>query len=94
MGYDGVDNAINGFNEIELQLKAMKNNHEKMKSTQDNIIEGQKWISTMVEKLLVYMESLGIAQCLQFEYKGHKETNDAKLGSFDGNIGMVRHYIW
>jgi hypothetical protein len=72
----------------------MENNHEEMRSTQDNIIEGQKWISTMVEKLLVYMESLRTIQCPQFEYKGHKETNDAKLGSYDGSIRMVRHYIW
>jgi hypothetical protein len=57
----------------------MESNREKMKSTQDDIIQGQKHISTMVEKLLVYMESLGIVKCTQFEFEGHKETNDAKL---------------
>jgi hypothetical protein len=48
----------------------------------------------MVENLLVYMESSRIVQCIQYKSKGHKETNDAKLGSFDGNMGVVRHCIW
>jgi hypothetical protein len=94
MGYDGIDNAIDGLSEIELQLKVRESNHEKMISTQDDIIQGQKWISTMVEKLLTYMESLGTVQHPQFESKGHEEKNDAKLGSFDGTMGVVRHYIW
>jgi hypothetical protein len=57
----------------------MESNREKMKSTQDDIIQGQKHISTMVEKLLVYMESSRIVKCIQFKFEGHKETNDAKL---------------
>ncbi len=65
MDYDGVNNGIGGFNEIDLRLEAMVNNHEKMKSTQDDIIQGQNHISTMVEKLLVYMESSRIIQCPQ-----------------------------
>jgi acetaldehyde dehydrogenase (acetylating) len=65
-----------------------------MISIQDDIIQGQKWISTMVEKLLMYIESLRIVQRPQFESKGHEEINDAKLGSFDGTMGVVRHYIW
>ncbi len=40
------------------------------------------------------MESSRIVQCIQSKSKGHKETNDAKLGSFDGNMGVVRHCIW
>jgi len=67
MDYDGVNNGIGGFNEIDLRLEAMENNHEKMKSTQDDIIQGQNHISTMVEKLLVYMESSRIIQCPQFK---------------------------
>jgi hypothetical protein len=63
MGYDGVDNAIGGLNEIELWLKVVESNHEEMRYTQDDIIQGQKRISTVVEKLLVYMESLRIGQC-------------------------------
>jgi hypothetical protein len=94
MGYDGIDNAIDGLSEIELLLKARESKHEKMISTQDDIIQGQKWISTMVEKLLIYMESLGTVQCPQFGSKGHEEKNDAMLGSFDGLMGVVRHYIW
>jgi hypothetical protein len=79
MDYDGVNNGIGGFNEINLQLEAMENNHEEMKSTEDDIIQGQKHISTMVEKMLVYMESSKIVQCIQSKYEGHKETNDAKV---------------
>jgi hypothetical protein len=94
MDYDDVDNGIGGFSEIELQLKAMENNHQEMKSTQDDIIQGPKRISTMVEKLLMYMESSWTTQCPQSKFKGHKEINDAKLGSFDGNMGVVRHCIW
>jgi hypothetical protein len=71
----------------------MESNLEEMRSTQDDIIQGQKWISTMLEKLLVNLESLGTDQCPQFESKGHKETNDSKLGSFDGSMEVVRHYI-
>jgi hypothetical protein len=73
MGYDGVDNAIGGLNEIELWLKVMESNHEEMRYTQDDIIQGQKQISTVVEKLLVYMESSRIGQCPWFEYEGHKK---------------------
>lgn len=77
MDYDDVDNGIGGFNEIELQLGAMENDHEEMKSTQDDIIQGQKRISTMVEKLLMYMESSRTTQCFRSKFEGHKETNDA-----------------
>jgi hypothetical protein len=94
MDYDGVNNGIGDFSEIDLRLEAMENNHEEMKSTQDDIIQGQKRISTMVEKLLVYMESSRIVQCLRSKFEGHKETNDAKLRSFDGNMGVVKHCIW
>jgi hypothetical protein len=94
MDYDDVNNGIGGFNEIELQLEAMENKNDEMKSTQDDIIQGQKRISTMVEKLLVYMESSKTTQCFRSKCEGHKETNDAKLGSFDGNMGVVRHCIW
>jgi hypothetical protein len=42
MDYDGVNNGIGCFSEINLQLEAMENNHEEMKSTQDDVIQGQK----------------------------------------------------
>ncbi len=42
MDYDGVNNRVGGFSEIELWLQAMESNHEEMKSTQDDIIQGQK----------------------------------------------------
>jgi hypothetical protein len=94
MNYDGVDNAIGGFSEIKCQLKAIESNRKEMKSTQDDIIQGQKRISTMVEKLLVYMESSGNVQRPRSQSKGHNEINDAKLGSLHGSMGVVRHCIW
>jgi hypothetical protein len=62
MDVDCVSNAIGNLtsNEIELQLEAMESANEDLKSTQDELVQGQKKMETMMHELLAYVKSLGI----------------------------------
>jgi hypothetical protein len=89
---NATDNLIS--NESELRLEVMENANEDLKSTQDELVQGQKKMETMIHELLAYVKSLGIVCGNLYGSEGQKETNVSKLQSNDNIMGVVRQFIW
>jgi len=66
---DGMDaNCVNNVidnltsNEIKLRLEAMESANEDLKSTHDELVQGQKKMKTMMHELLAYVKSSWIVR--------------------------------
>jgi hypothetical protein len=72
----------------------MENANKDLKSTHNELVQGQKKMETMMHELLAHVKSSGIACGNLSGLEGQKETNVSKLQSSDNSMGVVRQLIW
>jgi hypothetical protein len=76
--------------DIEIQLEAMENNHDELKSTQDQIIQEHKHMSTMMEETLAFMKSIVTIQGNLPTLEEKEKSNGIAYEQLDdGNLGTL-----